>query len=559
MSLVPPSPIGNTPTSTNAEGFLLLTISNAILTSTAFAHPVPTPIVGTLSLECVTINVSDPLERDVWLVLRVEPPLSPVTNQPHAGHHGFEYPLPATQKIVLNRTENRYTMPVVSGGELTIRLPKGLTAAQKEDLETLEVLLAQYAVLHVQEGPVPDAHGAPGSRSSPTMSNGMVHDADGDLKGRLVLVDEDNGQIVGTLGDQFEVREDATLNMDGHEKDPVVVEIPDDEQWGTGRGWSTGEDGRPRVQKQIFVHPITVDDSDWMSKTAGFLGRGIVFATNAVTTGVTSATNLYISKSAPATEPIVFSETTKRNVKRVHNISGKAVQVTAKTTGLIHQTVERLADKVSGHKPAPPPSSHPHSGTSTPGSGWNSPYPGGSTTSLRGPNAFGPTSAAHTPPPPPPKRRLLNRLLTSTDLILTTVEQSAHHLISHTTNSLSAAAHHKYGPDAGKAVGMMGESVKNVGVVYIDARGVGRRALLKCAGKRIIKAKMGGRDVVFQDQGAGKGTVMVDEKTHDGAPVGVTHGPPPGAPPSFGAPPPYPPPMSTNALYAPYKRGTQGP
>ena len=37
----------------------------------------------------------------------------------------------------------------------------------------------------------------------------------------------------------------------------------------------------------------------------------------------------------------------------------------------------------------------------------------------------------------------------------------------------------------------------NVGIVYIDIRGVGRRALLKRAAKGYIKAKLGKKDVVL--------------------------------------------------------------
>jgi hypothetical protein len=51
-----------------------------------------------------------------------------------------------------------------------------------------------------------------------------------------------------------------------------------------------------------------------------------------------------------------------------------------------------------------------------------------------------------------------------------------------------------------------------VGVVYIDARGVWRRALLKVTGGRAIKGRMGGRDVIFQEQGMQRGTVVEVEK-----------------------------------------------
>ncbi|KAG8749619.1 hypothetical protein FRC14_001221, partial [Serendipita sp. 396] len=512
MTHIPPSPVGVTPASTKAEGFLLLTILNTTITSTSPTYPIPQPLTGLLSIECVTLAVVDPLERDVWLVLRVEPP--PSVQQP-----AFEFPIPATQKLILTRHLRQYTLPGIAGGELVITLPLATTPAQFEDAETLEVLLSQYAVLEIRSDP-PSATGLI-STSTPAAG----YDADGDLKGRLVLVDEDNGQVVGTLDDQFQIQEDSALRTEGREKDPVIVDIPDPAEPDPSLGqqsWGRNEDGSPRVRRTIFVHPIVVDDSDWMSKTAGLLGRGIVGATNLVSTGVTTAANYYISHSKPAAEPITFSENTRRNVKRVHNISGQAVKVTAKTTGLIHQTVERLADRVAGVK-SPPQQHSPHSGTpygqgtpyvqgtplASPGSGtsnrgWSSPYPGTPSGS-----SIPSTTNLSAPPPVPRKRRFLNRLLTSTDLLLTTVESSAHHLIGHTSTSASAVAHHKYGNDMGSAVGMVGDSMRNVGVVYIDARGVGRRALLRVAGKRILKAKMGGRDVVFQEQGLGKGQVLL--------------------------------------------------
>lgn len=59
----------------------------------------------------------------------------------------------------------------------------------------------------------------------------------------------------------------------------------------------------------------------------------------------------------------------------------------------------------------------------------------------------------------------------------------------------------RYGPEAGAHTRHFGETVRNVGVVYIDARGVGRRALIKRAGKRMIKGRLGsGKEVVLGDE-----------------------------------------------------------
>lgn len=210
------------------------------------------------------------------------------------------------------------------------------------------------------------------------------------------------------------------------------------------------------------------------------------------------ATKYYVSHAEPNKEPIVFSETTRTNVKRVHNISGKAVKVTSATTALIHTAVEKLADRVAGRDNAP--SSHTKGATSP----YLSRSPGGgaspATSFSNIPQHGGP------PPPLPPRKKpgLLNRLLTSTDLLLTTVESSAYHLISHGTNSLSTALGHKYGKDMEDSVKHVGESVRNVGVVYVDARGVGRRALLKTAGKRIVFGDKKGhqQEVVFGGDGS---------------------------------------------------------
>jgi spartin len=96
-----------------------------------------------------------------------------------------------------------------------------------------------------------------------------------------------------------------------------------------------------------------------------------------------------------------------------------------------------------------------------------------------------PRSTSPAPPPLPPRKKpaIVNRVLASTDLLLTTLEHSAQHLISNGTQNISRAMGHKYGPDASQAAWQMGDSARNVSMVYIDVRGVGRRALLRKAGK----------------------------------------------------------------------------
>ncbi|CAE6454585.1 unnamed protein product [Rhizoctonia solani] len=420
-----------------AEGFLLLTIPNCTLVTQDQRTQ-----TGVLALECVTIPLPTQTafagaapdtrnERDVWLVLRLG---------------SFETIISPIQTITHIRAQHQFTIPAEDGGSVTLTVPPPLTDAATEDLESFEVLLSQYGILR-ETGP---------GRSSP----GDKGSASGDNKGRLVLVDEDNGAMLGTLGEQFNIREDPSLVSKGHEKDPVVVEIPEH-----------GE--------QVYVHNISPDEQDWLLRSAGYISRGIMYATDLASKGMAAAAQRYVSNSSPTTQPIVFSETTNNNMRRVHNVSGQAVKVTAQTTGMIHKIIDMGIDRVAG----------------------------------TGKNKQVDRSAPGAPPPPPRPPRLLNRILISTDLILTTLEQSAGQLVSHGTDAASRVAGHRYGPEAGAHARHFGETVRNVGVVYIDARGVGRRALIKRAGKRVIKGRLG----------SGKEVMLGDEQTAGG--VGQLHAP----------------------------------
>lgn len=209
---------------TAVEGFLLLTIPNCTLTSQD-GHSQS----GLLALECVTIPLPpetafagmtrDPSsERDVWLVLRL---------------NDFETIISPIQTVTHLRYQRQFTIPAEDGGHITLTVPPPVNEAAMEDLESLEVLLSQYGALQEIDpaGPTP---------------------AKGETKGRLVLVDEDNGAMLGTLGEQFHIREDPGLVSTGHEKDPVVIEIPEQ-----------GE--------QVFVHNIAPDEQDWLLRSAGYI------------------------------------------------------------------------------------------------------------------------------------------------------------------------------------------------------------------------------------------------------------------------------------------------
>ena len=72
------------------------------------------------------------------------------------------------------------------------------------------------------------------------------------------------------------------------------------------------------------------------------------------------------------------------------------------------------------------------------------------------------------------------------DNVFTSMESAGKTLVNDTSMAASVMVAHKYGQDAGQAVRGVGDSVHNAALVYIDVRGVSRRALIKSAGKGAV-------------------------------------------------------------------------
>ena len=135
--------------------------------------------------------------------------------------------------------------------------PDPANPASFQDLETMEVVLAQYGVLHDMEGPLVEKdRGA--AELSDTKYGPDDRSGTSELKGRLVLMDEDDGEVVATLDEAVQIKEDISLAAVGHQKDPVVVDLPGDEHERAGR-------------TQAYAHPASPEEHDMLMKTAGLI------------------------------------------------------------------------------------------------------------------------------------------------------------------------------------------------------------------------------------------------------------------------------------------------
>lgn len=180
--------------------------------------------------------------------------------------------------------------------------------------------------------------------------------------------------------------------------------------------------------------------------------NGILFLSSALSSGMTSLADFYIAHSAPTTKAIKFSPSTNANMKRIHSISGAAVDVTSRTTNAIFKLVDVTINRFAG------------SGNATPLNGSRSPQVASPPPPLPPPKGKEKHDAEYLPPPLPSRTlspgvpdpvasippstpshntRLLNRVLASTDLILTALEQSATQLIDSGTDAVSRGISHK--------------------------------------------------------------------------------------------------------------------
>ncbi|TFK40246.1 hypothetical protein BDQ12DRAFT_489182 [Crucibulum laeve] len=539
--------------STTTEAFQLLSLPSASLNAPGVSEK------GLLSLECVTIPAQEGggiHDRDVYLVLRLnmsETPIDPARTIQRSDDNGRRiyafYPTPNDPFELV----------------LTITLPSNGSDPQLlEDIDTFESILGQYA----------DLRGSPhsgGNVSSSPVVGVEQNSGEKDLRGHLVMINEDTGEVLGEVEDRFRIREDPGMHQQGHESDPVVIEVPDEQ----GLAESDAN------AMEVFATLVPPDQQDWITKSATVVSHAISMTTNLLLTTITTASSYYINKSAPSQQhpvnggaatstakgtngatgngappplpprALVFltSERTRKGLHQVHAVSGKAVQVSAKTVSVIDNMIRRAmgakakrprtqfvpsvvagrgtgvsagmseydtsksaflsgmpqvtrspspgatsslspppyavharAPETLGEKPALPPRRSPSP------SSWHSapplPLRGGETNKGRG---LSPTDILH---PPQPKLTKKDRVLISADLILSTIDDSTRKILDTGTESLGKVMGHKYGPEAAQSSVLMAGTARNVGLVYIDMRGIGRRALLKRAGRTWVKAKV---------------------------------------------------------------------
>ncbi|EJU04870.1 hypothetical protein DACRYDRAFT_98642 [Dacryopinax primogenitus] len=453
--------------------FLLLSLPHACV---IFSPSTPDPPPRSLDLICVTYpapsSVTPPPEEDAQpqmetlLLLRLgsldaeeaqDIPLLPSTRFLHPNPTTFLFP---------------HTSPPIS-----LNFPSP-SQQEQTDIDTFNLLLQDYASLPQQ---IDDAL-SPLSPLSPSPLSPSAWDTPAyadNARGHLLLVDHTSGAILGQVPNLH-----LTEHPDLKPHDPVIITLP-------SSPISTSTPVIPPGSTQ--VRPAeTEEEFALILQGATLLSHAIQSATSVLAGGITYAAQLYVSHVPPSPSgPTHLSKEAKETVARVHAFSGQAVRVAEQTTGAVHRLIDRAIDRAGTAAGSLIPSD------------------------TSNPNSNADAAGEHGTPPPKSTWReatrlggkLFSRVLISADLLLTSLSTSATQLVDTSSESLSLSLEHRYGPEVGNASRELTRAVRDVGVVYVDARGVGHRALLRQAGARVVRVGIaqgsGERGVLGEEEGEG--------------------------------------------------------
>ncbi|OXG55021.1 hypothetical protein J010_00360 [Cryptococcus neoformans] len=538
------------PASEGMEAYVLLTIDHANVKQ-VFEGEEMDLAKGQLSVQCVSLPIPPEIGHQTANPFARSPSDPPIPTQDFwlVLHVGATFELVATPGQMFkpyaqgDQITYEMTSKDIPGASLLFSTPYPKSGSDLEILKSLELLLHQYGCL------APEATALSGISTAQNTDQPSLTAPD-ELRGKLVLVNEDNGEIIGQMDQQLELQEDSKIAQES-KLNPVILDF------------GQFREGQEALRVKVKTIPEK-DLDDWLLRGANSLSRGILSFGEWTSRQMLSGVDLYIKNTTPRAEPVRFGSQTKEGFLKVHSASVKTATVTKSTLNRLQGVIQSAVEKTYTHgfqpakgayerysnrntpplppqrsqssidKPNIPPS--PPMGNSkatdltsslppdAPGAlseGKAIAYPSQSQSLIAEKETLNPPSyetsqekeaqqqsanTAAAGDQPKKKQGLLSRVVLASEVVLTSLEATAHDVINSGTVAASSAAGHKFGKDAGELTALIGGSVKNVAVVYIDVAGTGRKAILKSTAKGIIKTRLqSGQTVELQAEGQGNG------------------------------------------------------
>ncbi|KAF9650914.1 hypothetical protein BDM02DRAFT_3140314 [Thelephora ganbajun] len=483
------------------DAFLLLSLPRATL-----ERQKEIPVTDSLYLDCVTISaVQSPFpDRDVYLVIKL-------------GH--LEIPVDPYRRVKasVRHDSHIYTfLATDSDSEFSISIPFPQSPVASQDLETFNHILTQYVSGFSEERDreyVPHRLGQKIDSAPPPVGSTNEHEYE-DLRGHLVLINESDGTVLGDLDHEFKINEDPALTRDLPENAPVIIELPPDYDTATAvRAKVPGNEFVPLTTREAFVRAVPPEERDVITDTATLISHAISATTTLLVSGVSYASKYYVAHSKPHTpsssthltpgdsQPtsksasrspspgpplprggLVISNSKTRSVlTQTHAVSGKAVKLSAKTVEIVDSLIKEAVGRKEKAKPQnPTPSTRNVPPNLPPKYEEKGTLPPSSVFSDSGPPSL----------PPRPTLRKRDKLILSADLVFSTIEESIKRIIDTGGEEITRVVTHKCGEESGQNAALATGTARNVVLVYIDMRGIGRRAIIRKAGVEYVKGRL---------------------------------------------------------------------
>ncbi|KAL7266167.1 hypothetical protein RUND412_011296 [Rhizina undulata] len=265
-------------------------------------------------------------------------------------------------------------------------------------------------------------------------------------RGRLVLVDEEDGSEIGEIGGyQMQLS-----GIHAGSKDPVEIVLPENS--------SQPVTVRPAPEGYLTDALSPGYANSTIVSTAATASRLIVTTSSMIANALQSGAEQFSKRTAPVAAPLTFSPSTHNRVHQIHTLSTKAATFSAATIGKITNHAQNVGAKLAGKNADRP-------------SRGQDPNPG-----------------------------LLNKSLIAFSTIADGIDYASKSLIGSSATAATAVVHHRYGAEAGEVARGVTGSVKNVALVYVDASGVSRRAIVRGVAKGMVVGKVrGGGEVIVPD------------------------------------------------------------
>ncbi|KAI0204847.1 senescence-associated protein-domain-containing protein [Astrocystis sublimbata] len=438
----------------------------------------------------------------------------------------LDIPLPATTQIYHQPPRSylipRWDLGRDSGAFTRLEFPSvGSRPGLQEDVDTFETILAQCTAF-LERAPPPtaaklDQKKSPPSASTPVprssssvskpTSSKSISKSTGDEKlpaynpasfgpgegyakgshssihaGQIVLIDEEDGSVIGELSDGYQVEESG---VKPGSKDPVEITLPTE-----GNKLAVVPASAETLEMEL--HPAY--QKSFIVSKAAYASRLIITTSDLVSNAMQSGTDSFAKSTKPASKPLTFQPATHERVRRIGKFSGGVVEVSTKTVGQVTKVAQNLGAQLAGR----------------------------GNKDRSGKRGFGPDGQ----PLETFKPGLLNKSLMAFSTITDGIDHAAKSVLNSASTSATAMVTHRWGDEAGELTKHLGGSVKNVGLVYVDVTGVSRKAIVKAVGKGMIvgKVKIGNgqtADVIVGDDTS----AMNDSSTQlvkDSASVGGT-------------------------------------